>query len=280
MTILPSRPDALDVASLSHPGRVRALNEDAVLVDREHGIAVLADGMGGHRAGEVASRMAVDIIAERLRTEVLKFRAGVLQPTPAKVAEQIINKANRAIFDAAGQGNGQQGMGTTLALVLFHDHRALLLHVGDSRIYRLHNGRLQLLTRDDSILLDQVELGLIAAKDAGESHNRHLVTQALGIGPRVQVHVNEEKACSGDLFLLCTDGLSDFVEDSEIELILESLKTNLPLAASHLVDLANDYGGYDNVTVALVRVRDEPVAVHRGWGQRLFGWLTASRAEK
>ena len=275
-----STPDYLDVVCLSHPGRVRTLNEDAVIVDREHGIAVLADGMGGHRAGEVASRMAVDIVAERLRAGVLKLRAGTQQTKPAQVAEQIVEEANRAIFDAAGQQASQQGMGTTLAMALFHDHRALLLHVGDSRIYRLHNGRLHLLTRDDSILRDQVELGLITAGDAGESHNRHLVTQALGIGPCVQVHVAEEKACSGDLFLLCTDGLSDFVDDSEIELILDSLKTNLPLAASHLVDLANDYGGYDNVTVALVRVRDELVAGDSGWRQRLFGWLTTLRAER
>jgi Serine/threonine protein phosphatase len=165
-------------------------------------------------------------------------------------------------------------MGTTLALTLFDEQSAIVAHVGDSRVYRLRDGRLELLTRDDSLLRDQVELGLIAVEDAVDSHNRHLVTQALGIGEQVTVHVRQERLRNGDVFLLCSDGLNDLVEDKDIELIVDSLKTNLPLTARHLVQLANDNGGSDNITVALVRVLDESNPVRRqGWFTRLLGWL-------
>jgi PPM family protein phosphatase len=269
----------LEAVSLTDPGRVRAFNEDAAAVDRAHGIAVVADGMGGHRAGDVASCMALDIVLERLPAKVRQYRAGARRPMPLQFAEQIVGEANRAIHAAARQQPGCQGMGTTLALALFHGQHVALLHVGDSRIYRLRSGRLQLLTRDDSLLRDQVELGLIAAADAGASHNRHLVTQALGIGAHVPVHLLEETLRAGDVFLLCTDGLSDLVEADDIELIVDALKTNLPLAASHLVQLANDNGGYDNITVALVRVVG-PEAECRGWVSRLCGRLVFWKTEK
>jgi len=258
---------------------MRAFNEDAVAVDRAHGIAVVADGMGGHRAGDVASRMALDIVLERLPAKVRQFRAGARRPMPLQFAEQIVSEANRAIHAAARRQSGCQGMGTTLALALFHGQHVALLHVGDSRIYRLRGGGLQQLTRDDSLLRDQVELGLIAAEDASASHNRHLVTQALGIGAHVPLHLLEETLRVGDVFLLCTDGLSDLVEEGDIELIVDSLKTNLSLAASHLVQLANDNGGYDNITVALVRVVG-PAAERRGWMSRLFGCLAFWKTEK
>lgn len=264
-----------EFVSLSEAGRVRAHNEDTAAVDSEHGFAVVADGMGGHRSGEVASRMALDFVVERLRASIAQLRAGTVQATALQFAEEIVGDANRVIRAAAAQQPGCGGMGTTLALAIFFARRVVLLHVGDSRIYRLRDGRLQLLTRDDSLLHDQVELGLIAAEDASDSHNRHLVTQALGINESVTVHLQEDDLHRGDVFLLCTDGLSDLVEESDIELIVDSLKTNLSLAASHLVQLANDNGGYDNITVALVRVRDdEPLTESKGWLARLLGWLT------
>lgn len=266
----------LEVVSLSDIGRVRGVNEDAVAVDGDYGIAVVADGIGGHRAGEVASRMALDIIIERLRAKVQQYRAGARQPTPLQFAEQIVSEANLAIHAAARRQPGCAGMGTTLALALFHNHSVALLHVGDSRIYRLRNGRLQVLTADDSLLHDQIELGLISAEDARGSHNRHLVTQALGIEASVPIHATEEDVVSGDVFLLCTDGLSDLVEESDLELIIDSLKTNLPLAANHLAQLANDNGGFDNISLALVRIHDqEPPAETKGWFSRLFGWLAS-----
>ena len=227
----------LEAVSLSESGRVRAVNEDAAAVDHEYGIAVVADGMGGHRAGDVASRMAIDRVLGRLRAALGRFSAGVPQPAALPLAEQAIAEANSAIHAAAHPQSGRSGMGTTLALAFFHGEQVALAHVGDSRIYRLRSGRLQLLTRDDSLLHDQIELGVIAAEDAADSHNRHL--------------------------------------------IVDSPKTNLPLAASHLAQLANDNGGYDNITVALVRVlADEAGAGARGWISRLLGRLMPGKAER
>ena len=258
----------LELTSLSDPGRVRALNEDAVAVSGEYRFAVIADGMGGHRAGDVASHMALDWAVECLSTQAHA-------PTAPELAAQIINEANRAIHTKATQQLGYKGMGTTLAMAIFGNKRITLAHVGDSRVYRLRNGQLTLLTRDDSMLNDQIELGLIAAQDASESHNRHMVTQALGNHPQVTAHVQEEDLCNGDVYLLCTDGLTDLIDEKDIEHIIDSLKTNLPLLASHLVQLANDCGGYDNVTVALARVLDTapPALAEKSLMQRLFDWL-------
>lgn len=214
---------------------------------------MIADGIGGHRAGDVASRMATDIVTEGLRNKIKQFRAGSTQPTPLQFAEQVIVEANQAIHDAARKQTGCSEMGTTLALALFHDDRVALLHVGDSRIYRLRNGQMQLLTRDDSLLSDQVELGMIAAKDAGDSHNRHLVTQALGIGASVPVHLNEEEVRGGDVYLLCSDGLSGMVTDEGMAEIVER-EHDLDRAAEKLIEEANENGGIDNITVILARI--------------------------
>jgi protein phosphatase len=164
-------------------------------------------------------------------------------------------------------------MGTTLALALFHGERVTLAHVGDSRIYRLRDGELQLLTRDDSLLRDQIDLDLIDAQDAGGSHNRHLVTGALGIHEDVALHLQEQDTCDGDLYLLCSDGLHDMVDDADIGLILQALQANLPLAASHLVQLANDLGGHDNISVALVRLQSRAAGWHAWWAR----WLGRRR---
>jgi len=263
------------MTSLSDIGKVRAQNEDAVAADGEFGIALVADGIGGHRSGEVASRMAVDIVLKRLRSRMQKFREGVQQPMPLQFAEQAVSEANRTIHAAAAKYPEREGMGTTVALALFHGQRVALLHVGDSRIYRLRDGSLQALTRDDSLLSDQVELGLIAAEDSRGSHNRHLVTQALGVAESVTIHLNEESVRSGDVFLLCTDGLSDLVEAADIELVIDSLKTNLPLAAAQLVQLAGDNGGYDNISVVLVRVHEGERAARGNWFARLFARLAS-----
>lgn len=261
----------LEAASITDIGRVRASNQDSIAVDAESGIAFVADGMGGHRSGELASRMAQEIMLPRLRSRLAKSRAGRGR-TPAEYAVRIIGEANRAILDAARRDPAAEGMGTTLALALFHGERVTLAHVGDSRVYRLRDGRLELLTRDDSLLRDQVELGLIDAKSASGSHNRHLVTQALGAAETVSAHVRESDSRCDDVYLLCSDGLNDMVEDADIELILDTLKTNLPLAVSHLVQLANDCGGYDNVSAVLVRLRPaRKDGAFRRWVRRLFG---------
>jgi protein phosphatase len=166
-----------------------------------------------------------------------------------------------------------RGMGTTMAAAVFHDNRIAMAHVGDSRIYRVRDERISLLTRDDSLLRDQVELGVISAAEASQSHNRSLVTRALGIEARVTAHITDEPAVPGDVYLLCSDGLNDLVEDADIELIIASLSGNLSLAASHLVQTAKDNGGYDNVSVILAKVREPFPASGRGWIARIRAWF-------
>ncbi len=259
----------LEVASLTNVGRVRPTNEDQVSADGSLGFAFVADGMGGHRGGELAARLAQQVVVSHLQRRL--SNPGHKKPS-ADFVRRLVADADRAIFDAARKDPNVRGMGTTLALALFHHDRAILAHVGDCRIYRLRDGRLEALTRDDSLLRDEVELGLINAANAADSHNRHLVTRALGMGKGITPHVREEETRCGDVFLLCSDGLNDMVDDGDIELILDSLKSNLPLAVTHLVQLANDNGGQDNVSAVLVRLDPPPPSGRlAAWLARLFG---------
>ena len=264
----------IEIAGVTDTGSVRQFNEDSIAHDAETGVMVVADGMGGHRAGEVASRMAVEIIFGALQSGLADFRSSDDQHSPQLIVEQSIKRANDAVFAASEANTAYHGMGTTLVLAAFFDNRVTLAHVGDARIYRLRNARLQLLTRDDSLLRDQVELGVIAAEDARGSHNRNLVTRALGIEQQVAPHMRDDEALPGDVYLLCSDGLNDLVEDADIELVVNALKTNLPLAAHHLVQTAKDNGGFDNVSVILAKVREPfSAASRRSWLDRLLGWF-------
>lgn len=253
----------VEVAVLSDPGRVRKDNEDAVYADAGKGVALVADGMGGHRGGYVASRLARQVILEALGD-------------PAKRTEQTIQRAldaaNAAIIEAAKQDPANRDMGTTLAMACFDKDYVVLAHVGDSRIYRLRAGKLGLLTRDDSLLSEQVSQGLVSAAGSAASHNRHLITAALGLQQPLTVHFREEGLEAGDIFLICSDGLHDMVGDQDIELILRSLHMNLPLAARHLVQLANDLGGFDNVSVVLAKAVPASAPRGGGWLGRLLHW--------
>ncbi len=261
--------DFLEVAALTDVGNVRQYNEDSIAVDADLGLVVLADGMGGHRAGEVASAMATETLIAGLRTVVPVFDALDRDRQPLHALAKSINRANEAIHDAGRADARYRGMGTTLACAVFHDNRIAFAHVGDSRVYRVREGTLALLTRDDSLLRDQVDLGMISATEARHSHNRSLVTRALGIEAQVSPHLADEAALPGDVYLFCSDGLNDLVEDADIELIVTGLSANLPLAAHHLVQAAKDNGGFDNVSVILARVRAPFAASSPGPWQRL-----------
>lgn len=261
----------IEAAAATDPGNVRQYNEDCIAMDPELGVIVVADGMGGHRAGELASAMAAQIVLTGLRQRLPELRPDTPQHSPLLAVEESINRANSAIWSAAQAHAGQLGMGTTLALALFHDNRLVIAHIGDSRVYRMREGSLQLMTRDDSLLREEVDAGLISAAEAGESHNRSLVTQALGGAAQVTAHVQQVDAAPGDIVLVCSDGLNDLVEDADIELILQELRTNLPLAAQLLVQTAKDNGGYDNVSAIVARVR-KPFPAARGWQRLLLGW--------
>jgi len=265
----------LEIAAKTDPGRLRTVNEDSIVTDGDLGLLVLSDGMGGYQSGDVASRITTQVIAEGLKAS-LQDPANRQRDVSA-IVEDVVKRANRAIFKEGQRraetihGSQEQRMGSTLALLLLRDNRITLAHVGDSRIYRLRDHRLELMTHDHSLLQAQIDQGVLTAEAAATSHNRHLVTRALGLQADVDVTLDACEAKAGDLYLLCSDGLNDMVDNDDIELALDALQANLPLAASQLVMIANDNGGDDNISVILAKVGTggRPAARKPG----LLGWL-------
>jgi PPM family protein phosphatase len=263
----------LEVTSITHPGMVRSHNEDSIATDPEIGLAVLADGMGGYSAGEVASGIAVAMVAAEMK-KVLAARG--LDELNSKGAETLIAqhsaKANGAIYQAAQNQPRYSGMGTTLVVALWYDNQLTVGHIGDSRLYRLRSDTLEQVTRDHSLLQEQIDSGMITKDMARYSQNKNLVTRAVGIDPDVETEVHTYPVQPGDTYLLCSDGLSDMVSDEDIQLTLASLQSNLPLAAQQLVQQANDNGGRDNVSVILVRVTKR-FPVRTGWLKEWKAWF-------
>ena len=250
---------AWEFAALTDTGQLRANNEDSIAFDPMLGFVILADGMGGYNGGEVASGMAVALLQASFGRWFA--HAGLnAQPRAVRRALQTsVDEANDAILEA-GLANAQlQGMGTTLVLGVFGPQRALVGHIGDSRCYRLRDKTLELLTRDHSLLQEQLDAGLITAEEATLSPHRNLVTRALGVERRVELEINEYPAKPGDLFVLCSDGLSDLVNDAQLfTLLLQS--GSLSEKATLLVSSANENGGRDNISVVLVQAGGEDAA--------------------
>lgn len=269
--------DALEMVVRTDPGVIRSHNEDAVFADAGLGIAILADGMGGYNAGEVASGMATTRLADDLTRVITSCvtQEGSGNCDPSVIERHIVNEvgaANFAIFHASQSASQYAGMGTTLVVAWFYDNRMSVAHVGDSRLYRLRGEAFEQLTRDHSLLQEQIDSGMVRPEDARYAENRNLVTRALGVDPSVDVEVHDYDVLPGDIVLLCSDGLNDMVEDEEMALALSALGGNLALAADHLVQLANDYGGRDNISVILIKVLGD-YSAPKGWWQRLLGCL-------
>ncbi len=234
-------------------GRVRENNEDAVVFDAETAVGVLADGMGGYNAGEVASGMATAFIQSDL-TQWLSEAGAMVQPAQLKRAiETSVHNANLAIYKSSMTNPHHAGMGTTLVLSVFFGDILLLGHIGDSRCYRLRAGLFETLTKDHSFLQEQIDAGLISPMQAASSPNRNLVTRALGVEDNVLLELGQHKLESNDIYLMCSDGLSDMVEDAEMVEVLQN-GDSLDEKAISLVALANAKGGRDNISVLLVHV--------------------------
>ena len=264
---------ALEVATATHPGMVRSHNEDSIAADPEIGLAVLADGMGGYNAGEVASGIAVELIRTEVKKAMTEATADQLNGENVEtLISEHAERANSAIYQAAQNQPQYSGMGTTLVVAMWHDNQLSVGHIGDSRLYRLRGPAFEQVTRDHSLLQEQIDSGMITREQARHSQNKNLVTRAVGIDPQVEAEVHTYDVQPGDVYLLCSDGLSDMVSDEDIQLTLSSLQTNLPLAAQQLVQQANDNGGRDNVSVILVRVmRDFPARA--SWLAKLKSWF-------
>lgn len=266
--------EALEIFSQTHPGMVRSHNEDSVAFESAYGLVVLADGMGGYNAGEVASGIAVSVVVTEVshglqNVSPIDCDGASGEELGVKLLRDNIQKANSSIFHAAESQPQYSGMGTTIVSGLFYDNRVATGHVGDSRMYRLRGEVLETITRDHSLLQEQIDGGIISIEDARLSKNKNLVTRAVGIDAEVvpEIHVHDVKV--GDIYLLCSDGLNDMVEDDDIQSTLYAMQSNLPLAANQLIQMANDNGGRDNVSVILVKVKGE-FSVPRGWLAKLL----------
>lgn len=272
---------ALEVATATDPGMVRSHNEDSIAADAASGFVILADGMGGYNAGEVASGIAAALLGTNLKQVLTSAEPGGIElesgePLAVKILREQIAGANASIYQAARSQPQYAGMGTTLVVGLFYDNRLSVAHIGDSRLYRLRQDEFKQITRDHSLLQEQIDSGMITEQMAKLSHNKNLVTRALGIDPEVEPEIHTHEVEEGDIYLLCSDGLSDMVEDGEISLTLSSLQANVQLASQQLVQMANDNGGRDNVSVILVRVlRDFPA--RRDWISRLSSWFRQTK---
>jgi PPM family protein phosphatase len=244
---------------LSDTGRVREHNEDAVGTNADTGLLVLADGMGGYNAGEVASGIAVRTVLELVPPACEREARNATDPETSLMRQTIIlrdavARANRVIHQTAQMQPQCEGMGTTIVACLFYDNRVSIAHVGDSRLYRFRRNRFEQLTMDHSLLQELVDRGFYSQEEAARSTNRNYVTRALGVEPTVQVEVQELDVQEGDVYLLCSDGLPDMVEDEDIHLTISTFSANLQMAGQQLIQLSNDHGGKDNVSVILSQV--------------------------
>lgn len=233
-------------------GRVRTNNEDAVGVDAQAQLAMLADGMGGYNAGEVASSMAISFVRSEMVPWLAQAGPRLKSIELRRAMEICVDKANQAILGAAESTAQYAGMGTTLVVGVFQGCRLMLGHIGDSRCYRLRDGVLEQLTRDHSWLQEQVDAGLITAQQAAVSTSRNLVTRALGVEELVLLEVNEFEVQIDDMYLLCSDGLSEMVPHEELTALL-TLRSSLEEKAGRLIEAANANGGRDNISVVLAK---------------------------
>lgn len=265
----------LAFAQSSDTGRRRPQNEDRVGTDPSLGVAVLADGMGGHKGGEVASGLVVETIlqgyADRLDRAAQADEDAAYTPE-SLLTRELVQHANTIVYETARTQPQYEGMGTTLVVLLLYDDRLTIANVGDSRVYRLRGEHFEQLTRDHTLMQELIERGFYTPEEARASLNRNIVTRALGIEESVSVDLQEEIALPGDLYLLCSDGLNDMVDDETIRLTLTEFGDNLDALADRLIRMANDNGGHDNVSVALARVL-KPFPSRRSWFKRFVDWF-------
>ncbi|MEM9387784.1 MAG: Stp1/IreP family PP2C-type Ser/Thr phosphatase [Pseudomonadota bacterium] len=263
--------------ALTDTGRVREHNEDAIGYDIDLGLFVLADGMGGYNAGEVASSIAVKTTVDLVQNTMPQDRRGDLDPHTGLMLQSItlrdaVRRANKIIHQTARSQEECAGMGTTIVSCLMYDNRLSVAHVGDSRLYRVRQNRFEQLTQDHSLLQELVDRGVVEREEAERKLKRNYVTRALGVEPDIEVAIMEVDAQPDDIFVLCSDGLSDMVEDDDIHLTISTFHTDLGMVGRQLVQLSNDNGGRDNVSVLMVRVL-KPFPANRGLLSKVVNWF-------
>ena len=267
----------LRFVGLSDTGKVREHNEDTIAVDPDIGLLVLADGMGGYNAGEVASGIAVKTIVNLVREHVEREDLSVADSESGQSRAKIIlrdaiNRANKIIYQTAHTQAQCEGMGTTVVAALFFDNKVTIAHVGDSRLYRQRGDKFEQVTMDHSLLQELVDRGFYSAEEAQRAANKNYVTRALGVEPQVDVEIQEVPVSKGEVFVMCSDGLSDMVEDEDIHLTINTFSANLDTVAKQLIQLANDNGGRDNVSVVMAHILDAFPARTKIF-DKILGWF-------
>ncbi|MFW5431963.1 MAG: Stp1/IreP family PP2C-type Ser/Thr phosphatase [Methylophilaceae bacterium] len=265
--------NAIRVARMTDVGQLRGRNEDAIASDLSTGVIMVADGMGGYKGGAVASEIAILVVisevAELMHIHKSSKKANLALPIPEMLSKAVA-KANNTIFNASYENAEYEGMGTTFVAGVFNDNKVIVGHIGDSRMYRLRNEALEQLTEDHSLLQEQINAGIITKEQAKNSNEGHLVTRALGTDAEVELEMDVHETTVGDIYLLCSDGLTDLVDDEYIRKILLDNGDDIDLAASGLIKLANKHGGNDNISVVIALVRDT-FAMKSSWMQKILG---------
>ncbi len=267
---------AFDVGARSDVGRRRGNNEDNFTVAPEIGLFVLSDGMGGEAAGELASKIAVEEISRHMKDAVRNQNAPLLgDPNPqfAEFTNQLvgsIRRSNRVIWEAAQHHASQRGMGATVVAALLRGPVMSIAHVGDSRIYLLRGGAMQQLTQDHSLVMEQVRRGLITREEAQRSDMQNIIVRALGAEETVNADMDEVFVMPGDHVILCSDGLTRMVHDEGIAQVVGEAQSPQQ-ACDRLVEIANDSGGEDNITVIVLRLKEPRQKGLWGWLKALFG---------
>ena len=267
----------LRFVGLTDTGKVREHNEDTIAVDPDIGLLVLADGMGGYNAGEVASGIAVTSIVKLVREHVEREDLSTVDSDSGLsraniVLRDAVDRANKIIYQTAHSEAQCAGMGTTVVAALFFDNRVIIAHVGDSRLYRQRGDQFEQVTLDHSLLQELVDRGFYSSRHAQRAANKNYVTRALGVEPNVEVDIQQVPVSKGEVFVLCSDGLSDMVEDEDIHLTINTFSTNLDTVAKQLIQMANDNGGRDNVSVVMAHIMDSFPARPRIF-DKILGWF-------
>ena len=263
--------------ALTDTGKIRDHNEDMIGAEGDIGLFVLADGMGGYNAGEVASGIAVKTITNLVRDAV--GREDLTAPDPATglsrpsiILRDAIHRANKIIYHTSKTQPQCEGMGTTVVACIFYDNRISMAHVGDSRLYRLRDNRFEQMTLDHSLLQELVDRGFYSQEEAQRATNKNYVTRALGVEQTVEVEINEQPVHKSDYYVLCSDGLSDMIEDEDIHLTISTFSANLDTVAKQLIQLSNDNGGRDNISVIMTHIV-EPFPARRRIFDKILGWF-------
>lgn len=268
--------EALEIVGVSDTGRIRDHNEDSFASDHALGLAILADGMGGYRAGEVASAVAVTRVFRDTREGLVSLIPGQVDQESGMryeslVIQDAIQRANCEVYAAARDHTEYNGMGTTLVAALFYDNHLTCAHVGDSRMYAFRDDQMEQLTVDHTVVQEFIQTGMYSESEAKASFGSNLVTRALGVEERIEVDIHERSVLPGDLYLICSDGLTNMVSEAKIAKVLAK-KQDLGACAKRLTQLANKGGGEDNISIVLVKV-NSAFKAEEDWQHQMLDWF-------